>query len=308
MRIVIIGAAGLVGQNLIRYLHTNSKLSYNIVAIDKDGHRIRLLKPYATCVVADVSKKGHWESLIKKNDIVIQLQAQISAPSKQPYIDNNITAINLVTQRCKKVKIAHLIHLSSSVVISVSNDNYTQTKKIGEKHVVKSSIPYTVLRPPLMYGWFDYKHLGFITNIMEIFPIIPLPGNGKYIRQPLFVMDLCRIINTCIKHGPYNEVFTIIGKEKIMFKSLLTTICKKRKMKRIFIPIPLKLFHIMLTTYNTLTKNKTFVHDQLNALVAGDKFPVSDWENVFNVKYTNFSDAWDTIISSPLYEFRSGHK
>jgi nucleoside-diphosphate-sugar epimerase len=305
MNILVLGAGGLVGLNLLALLPK----SHKIVALDMDKKRLELINklfPHVRTVYADLAKKGAW---VKEFDteVVIQLQAQISAPNKQPYIKNNIASVKNVVAACEKHKVKHLIHLSSSVVISVAKDNYSNTKRKGEEIVRESKITKTIFRPPLMYGAFDYKHLGYLTYLMEKSIAFPVPGSGKYLRQPLYVNDMCNIIIKSL-NKPTNNVHNIIGKEKINFLDLLKIISKKRKLHNIFVKIPIPLFIGLLKTYSKLTGKKPFVKDQLLALIAGDKFPVDNWDKEFKVKYTSFNSAFNELLKSEYYQYRSGHK
>lgn len=303
-KIIITGCGGLVGMNLLNLI---DKKKYKIIGIDFLQKNIKLaqkLYPEVKFYCADVKKKGTWEKEFKDADCIIQLQAQISSTKVKPYVDNNIKSVKKILKLCEKNKIKNLIHISSSVVISVANDHYTNTKKIGEELVKKSKIPYTILRPPLMYGCFDVKHLGFLTKILEISPIFPMPGNGKYMRQPLFVEDLCNIIIKNIKIKPKNKIYNIIGKERINFIDLLKIIAKKRKMHRFFLKIPIPIFLILIKTWGIITGHKPFVPDQLKALTAGDDFPLENWEKTFKIKYTSFNKGITKTINSKNYKYR----
>jgi uncharacterized protein YbjT (DUF2867 family) len=90
----------------------------------------------------------------------------------------------------------------SSVVKSVADDFYTRSKIIQEEIVLESGIACPILRPTLMFGWFDRKHLGWLSRFMQKTPFFPIPGNGRFMRQPLFVGDFCDIIISCFK-TPY---------------------------------------------------------------------------------------------------------
>ena len=57
--------------------------------------------------------------------------------------------------------------------------------------VLASGLPCTVLRPTLMFGWFDRKHLGWLARFMRKVPVFPIPDEGRYLRQPLYVGDFC---------------------------------------------------------------------------------------------------------------------
>ncbi len=70
-------------------------------------------------------------------------------------------------------------------------DDYTETKKAQEALVSASGIKQVILRPTLMFGWFDRKHVGWLARFMQKVPVFPIPGNGKFLRQPLYAGDFC---------------------------------------------------------------------------------------------------------------------
>ncbi|MBT3451153.1 NAD-dependent epimerase/dehydratase family protein [archaeon] len=304
-KIVITGATGLVGFNLLSIIDGDK---YNIIAIDKNKNNLKLGKklfPKVNFVHADLSEiDDSWIDLIKESDCVISLHAQISSPQKDPYIKNNVGATKNLIKVCEKNKVNNFIYFSSSVVISVADDHYTNTKRDGENLVKNSNLNYTILRPPLMYGCFDVKHLGFMAKLMDVSPIFPVPGSGKYMRQPLYVLDICKIVLKIIELEPENKIYNIIGKEKINFIDLLKIIAQERKMKRLFFKIPIPVFLFLLKIFGLLTSKKPFVPEQLTALMAGDDFPLSNWEETFKIKYTPFREAIKETINSEYYPYR----
>lgn len=307
-KIIITGAAGLVGMNLMSEMHDNGfSKSNNIIAIDKNSNNIKIAKklfPEIKFAIADLSTTGNWDKYFKDANIVIQLQAQIASLYADTYIKNNIDSVNNIIDTCKKYNIKHLIHVSSSQALSIAKDHYTYTKRAGENAVHKSEIPHTIFRPTLMYGCFDIKHLGYITSIMEKSPILPIPGDGKYIRQPLYVKDFCKIIIKTIKNGPDNKIYNIIGKEKITFIDIMRIIRKKKKITRLFLKLPIPIFIMMLNIYAFIFRKRPFIPDQLRAMTIGDIFKTDDWEKKFGVKYTKFDDALEEIYNSQYYEYR----
>ncbi len=297
-KIIITGAAGLVGQNVVPML---VKEGYHVVAIDRNPNLALLqrLNPSVKCIKADVSQHGPWEDECKGADIMAQLHAQIASRMRESFVQSNIEGVKNVLALCKKHKIKNLIHISSSVVISVAKDEYTRTKRIGEQLVRKSRIPHTILRPPIMYGLFDSKHLGWITRFMEKMPIVPVPGSGNYIRQPLYVKDLCRVIVALTKRKPKNETWNIIGYERITYINLLRMIAQARGWWRLFMPIPLPIFALLLRIYGWITGKPMFTPEQMKALVAGDLFPVEPWDKEFGVAYTPFDQGIRETWHSP---------
>jgi uncharacterized protein YbjT (DUF2867 family) len=206
-----------------------------------------------------------------------------------------------VLEACRRHRVPHVVHLSSSVVISVAKDAYTESKRAAEEMVRASGLPHTILRPPLMFGCFDAKHLGVITKMLERSPVLPIPGSGRYLRQPLYVMDLCRVILRCLERGPRNETRNLIGHERIDFIDLLRTIAEERGLKRLLLPVPLPIFGAALKTVALVRRRPAFTKDQMDALVAGDDFPVDDWTEAFGVRYTPFREGLKQVYASPRY-------
>jgi len=268
MKIVITGAAGAVGQNLVKLLDGK----YEIVAIDKHRFNLDFLKKNrkVTAVLADVSKSGEWEKHLKGADVLVSLQAQISSTNPGDFDRNTVRTQENLCRICKKQKVKYIVHVSSSVVISVADDDYTRTKREQEEVVKNCGLPYVVLRPTLMFGWYDKKHLTYLAKFLEKSFVFPIPGDGRITRQPLYVVDFCRVLESCIKTRPKNKEYNIIGKEKIYYKELIREIRDLRGLNTLLLPIPIWLFRALLDIYALFVKNPPFTSDQLQALINDD--------------------------------------
>jgi len=302
LKIIIPGAAGLVGQNLIIEL---KKQGYtNIVALDKYRENLEMLEklhPDITVIEADVSEPGDWQQAFAGGDVVVMLQAQIGSKYSDDFIRNNTRSAECVVDTMKQQKIPYIVHISSSVVESAADDDYTNTKKAQERIVLESGLDYTMLRPTLMFGWFDRKHLGWLSRFMKKVPLFPIPGSGKVTRQPLYVVDFCRIIVSAIRSGPHNKIFDITGREKITYVDIIRKIKSTVGAKCVILSIPYSLFWILLKIYAMFDSNPPFTTDQLEALVAADEFEVIPWWDIFNVKPTPFDEAIRETFCDPEY-------
>lgn len=291
-KIILPGAAGLVGQNLIITL--KEKGYQNIVAIDKHSYNIRILKtihPDITVIEADLSESGDWQETFLDGDVIIMLQAQIGSGRTDLFIRNNINATETILKTAKEYNVPYILHISSSVVESVSDDDYTNTKRQQEQLVINSGISYCILRPTLMFGWFDRKHLGWLSRFLQKSPVFPIPGNGLYMRQPLYVKDFCNIIVSCIKSWPVKQICNITGRENVDYVKIIKTIRKETGARCIILYIPYWLFWGLLKLYAVFDSDPPFTTDQLHALIAEDEFELIPWWEIFNVTPTHFEDA-----------------
>lgn len=180
MRIAITGAAGLVGQNLIARLKRRGP--YEIVAIDKhpaNTRTLRELHPDVSVVEADMAERGPWVAALKGVDAIVVGHAQIGGLVQDEFTRNNQLATDRLLEALAAQRDLYVVHISSSVVNSVAVDFYTETKKAQEAMVLAAGFSALVLRPTLMFGWFDRKHLGWLARFMQRAPVFPVPGNGQ---------------------------------------------------------------------------------------------------------------------------------
>jgi nucleoside-diphosphate-sugar epimerase len=257
--------------------------------------------PLVCVEYADLSKPGAWQRHFIDADVVVMLQAQIGGLFYEEFIDNNIISTRLILSQIKTSKISYLVHISSSVVESSANDFYTCSKIEQEKIVLESGIACPILRPTLMFGWFDRKHLGWLARLMQKIPVFPIPGNGKYMRQPLYVGDFCAVIISCIENRVPAGVFNISGRQKLDYIDIIRIIKKATGAKAFILKIPYWFFYSLLWVWSFFDKNPPFTTQQLQALVAKDEFEVTNWPETFGVSYTPFEKAIDETFNHPVY-------
>jgi nucleoside-diphosphate-sugar epimerase len=301
-KIVLPGGAGLVGQNLVARL--KAKGYTNIVVLDKHRTNLAILKktqPDITTEFADLAEPGEWQKHFVGAEVVVMLQAQIGGNDYQEFVRNNVDATALILEQIKLNSIPRLVHISSSVVVSVADDFYTNTKKDQERLVLESRIPCPILRPTLMFGWFDRKHLGWLSRFMKKVPVFPIPGNGRYLRQPLYVGDFANIIISCIENGTHNGIYNISGHENVDYIDIIREIKRATRVKTVISKIPYGLFYALIWTWGLFDKNPPFTTQQLSSLSAKDEFEVIDWPGIFGVPYTPFSIAINETFNDPTY-------
>lgn len=301
-RVIITGAAGLIGQNLVVKLKTRKDI--DLLCFDKHKANCEIFRkfhPNVKLIEVDLSEDGNWKSEFKDADIIIMNHAQIGSTDRQDFINNNIYASEQIIDATKKHKVPYMIHISSSVVNSKAEDDYSWSKSVQEKMVIDSKIPYVILRPTLMFGWFDRKHIGWLARFMKKIPIFPIPNFGKYIRQPLYAGDFCNVIISNIDSPKIGEKFDISGSEHIYYRDLMKLVRKKAQAKVIFVYIPYHLFWILLKIYSFLSANPPFTTSQLEALVIPEKFPIIDWPEIFGVKATPTSEALEQTFKDENY-------
>jgi nucleoside-diphosphate-sugar epimerase len=289
-QVVITGAAGLVGQNLAAHLAPRDDL--RLFGIDKHKVNLRALTgrcPKVETIHADLAEPGTWEPYVATADIVVQLHMQAKGDGPALFERNNIYATERVLEQMAHGRSPYLVHVSSAAVHSMATDHYVSTKKRQEALVRGSGVRHCVLRPTLMYGPHDPKHLGWLARFMARSPLFPIPGDGRFVRQPIYVADFCRIIAVCMEKQPENDVYDLAGSEQIDYIDIIREIKRVLRLRTPIVHLPIPLFRALLNLSQLLLKEPPFTSDQLNAITVGDRFFGLNMQQEFGVAPTPFA-------------------
>jgi nucleoside-diphosphate-sugar epimerase len=300
-RVFISGAAGLVGQNLIARLAESGDV--DIVGVDKHSHNLAMLRelhPGLTLIHADCSERGGWEEAVRGCTDLVILHAQIGGINEQDFVRNNVDATRLLLDAAARSGVSHIVHVSSSVINSIAHDSYVETKTLQETLVRESPIPHVILRPTLMFGWFDRKHLGWLARFLKRSPVFPIPGSGRYLRQPLYAGDFCAIVASCLRSRTTGE-YNISGLAKIDYVDLIKEIRGVLSVRTPILHVPYSLFWFLLRVYSMFDRDPPFTTSQLEALVTPEVFEVIDWPGLFEVTPTPLREALRQTFTEPRF-------
>ena len=291
-----------MGQNLLLLLAESGDKT--LVAIDKQKANLKLAKtlnPRVVAVESDLATPGAWQDEFQNADAAVILHAQIAGKNALLFDRNNLEATRLVLEAVGQHRVPFTILVSSSVVNSAADDDYTRTKTAQERLFLESGLPGCILRPTLLYGWFDPKHLGWLARFMEKAPVFPIPGHGRYMRQPLYNRDLCRAIVWCLEHCPLGKIYDIVGSERIDYIDMIREIRRVKRLHTPIVRIPYRLFSFLLRLYAVFSRKPPFTADQLKALTAGDEFTSVDIKETFGFEPTAFRAGIEETFCHPVY-------
>ena len=137
-------------------------------------------------------------------------------------------------------------------------------------------------------------------GLLERMPLFPIPGDGRYLRQPLFAGDFCDIVMSCVERRPTGD-YNITGLEPIDYVDLIRAVREACGASSRIVPVPYPLFWSMLFVYGLFSRDPPFTTKQLQALVTPDVFEVIDWPGLFAVKPTPLKAALAETYRHPIY-------
>jgi nucleoside-diphosphate-sugar epimerase len=185
--ILITGGTGTIGTELVRYLTDAGyfirlfALPEDTAACDNDNVEVRY---------GDICNPEDVNGLCDGIDTVLHMAAVIITDDDNVFDRVNIKGTQYLLADAKNNKVKHFIHISSASVVYRKMTPYSRSKRIAERYVKQSSLPWTIVRPTLVYGERGGLEFDMFVRYLSQYPVIPFIGNGKALKRPVYVRDL----------------------------------------------------------------------------------------------------------------------
>ena len=285
--ILLFGATGQIGRNLIRKL---SNSNYKITVVTRNIHQAGyILKTQSNPGYLELKELKKFdpekiELLFKNCSICVNMVGILSEKFKNQFKIIHTDLPNLLSKLSNKYNIEKFIHLSSLGVEKALDSNYAVSKFNGEKIIKKNFKNSIILKPSIVYSVDDKFSTTFMALLSRL-PVMPLYYNGKTKFSPIHVTDLVEIILDSIKSEKKSLVIECIGPEELSFKEILNKILISINKKRFFFPIPLKLAKLTAKVLQLLP----------NPLLTEDQLKLLKYDNIKTGNYkTNFDLGFKT--------------
>lgn len=243
MNLLVTGGAGFIGSNFIRYWLSNHP-DDTIINLDKLTYAANLnslsdfaANPSYKLVKGDICNRKVVSTLMQGIDFVVHFAAEshvdrsILGPAL--FIKTNVLGTQVLLAAALKAKVKRFHHISTDEVFgsltldaSVKFSESTPVaprspyaaSKAASDHLVRAfyhtyGLPVTITNCSNNYGPFQHPEKLIplaITNILEG-KKVPVYGDGKYVRDWLYVTDHCRAIESVMLSGKIGETYCVGG-------------------------------------------------------------------------------------------------
>jgi NADH dehydrogenase len=132
--------------------------------------------------------------------------------------------------------VRRVVHISVTQASTDSDLPYYRGKGLQEAMLGETGVPYSIVRPTLVFGREDIL-VNNIAWLIRTFPVFPIFGSGAYRVQPVFVEDLARIAVQA-SSAPSGTAVDAVGPELFTFEALVRLIARTLGRKTMFLKVP----------------------------------------------------------------------
>ncbi|HYC62286.1 MAG TPA: dTDP-glucose 4,6-dehydratase [Thermoanaerobaculia bacterium] len=248
MRYLVTGGAGFIGSNFIRFLFDKYGAEASVVNLDKltyAGIRENLAeyegRPNYKFLEGDIANPEDVAEAYKGVDgsgvdVVVNFAAEThvdrSLMEAATFIQTDVQGVLVLLEEAKKLapNLKRFIQISTDEVYgSIDSGSFSERDPLNPRNPYSASkaggdrmayayaqtygMPVIITRASNNYGRFQYPEKLiplFVTNAIDDLPL-PLYGDGKNVRDWLFVEDHCAAVDFLIEHGTNSETYNIGG-------------------------------------------------------------------------------------------------
>lgn len=240
MRVLVTGATGFVGREVLQHLH---------------GHTIRILARHMRSAPF-ASLRRRFETEVHPGNIaepeslagccegveaVIHLAGIIHELGRNTFARvHHQGTLNLLSE-ASRAGVKRWLHMSASGTRPNARSRYHQSKWAGEEAVRHSGLDYTIFRPSVIYGP-DDDFVNRIARLAWHLPCLPVIGDGEGKLQPVPV----EIVASCFARAlqeprTIGQTLEVCGPDILTFNEMVDDIMAVtgRRRLKVRVPVPL---------------------------------------------------------------------
>ena len=240
MKILVTGGAGFIGSNFIRHV-LSTHPDDTVVNLDKltyAGNPANLAdvadSPRYTFVHGDICDAKLVRDVARGVDAVVNMAAEShvdrSLMEPDAFLRTDVFGVFTLLEAVRELRIPRLLHVSTDEVYgSLATGSARESDPLRPSNPYSASkaggdllalaywqthrVPVVITRSSNNFGPSQYPEKVvplFITNALEDEPL-PLYGDGRNVRDWLYVLDNCAGIDLVLRQGHDGEIYNIGG-------------------------------------------------------------------------------------------------
>ena len=147
----------------------------------------------------------------------------------------------------------------------------------AERRIRSSGLQWTILRPTMIYGAQGDRNLSRVLALLRRTPLLPVPGGGRHLQQPVHVEDVADAILTAVERpATAGMTYDVAGPQPLTFAHLLRISARAVGSRTRFIPVPLAPVVRLAHSYERLSRHPRIRSEQLLRLAEDKAFVIDD--------------------------------
>lgn len=173
--VALAGGTGFTGRRVAARLGATGR---RVRALVRAGSDVTVLPREAEPVVGDLDAPATLDRWLEGCDSLVYVASM------------GFGHVPGVIDACRRAGIRRAVFVSTTAIFTYLPAPSKSKRQAAEAAVMQSGLAWTILRPTMIYGAPGDRNVERLLRTVKKWPVIPVPGNGRSLLQPVHVEDL----------------------------------------------------------------------------------------------------------------------
>ena len=264
---LVTGAAGVMGARLVSRLR---RAGWDVRALVLPGDPLRSRIAQLGCELCegDVGDPGSLRGVCEGVDCVYHLAAVIISHDASVLSRVNRDGTAHLVAEAQRSNVDHFVYVSSASVVYPRRTPYAESKLQAERIVRTSGLPYTIVRPTLVYEKGGGQEIMMFLDYLRRFPIVPFIGSGAALKRPVWSEDivdgLARLAGAAVSRG---KTYNFSGAESISMLELAKLLLQHHDRPRPILHLPVWFCRLVAAVLGLLSARPALTASAISGVV-----------------------------------------
>ncbi len=200
-------------------------------------------------------------------------------------------AANIINA-AQSAAIQRAIFISTTAIFTSLNSTSKSTRMEAEELIRSSGLNFTILRPTMIYGSQLDRNISRLIRMIRKWPLIPIPGNGTFLQQPVYVDDVAAaVLNVLDYDFTLGKSYNIAGLEPVTYNQMIDIIAGQIEKRVHKIHFPADLTVNLFSFFEKIGLRLPIKGEQVLRLNEHKNFDIQDAQRDFQYQARSFEDG-----------------
>jgi NADH dehydrogenase len=291
--LLVTGAAGFLGSHVVRAALARGYRVRASIRPSSDRAELDALSN-VEAVIGDVTDVASLARAVEGIGAAVHCAATTSEgrPDLARSRAVNVEGTRALVEAASRVGRPRWIQISSMSAHPGSTSVYGRTKFEADGVVRASALPWTILRPSIIFGPGDRGVIAKSVRLMRKLPIMPVVGDGRQLLRPILAAEVAAAALDCIERPQtVGKTYAIGGSEEVTFNEFLKRLGEAAGAQRPAIHLPIGLSMLIARALGAVSANPPLTVDNVLGVKEAQRVDIAPATADFGFAPASFSEG-----------------
>lgn len=220
---------------------------------------------------------------------VVHLVGIILETRKRTFETIHVEGTRRLLEAARAAGVRQFVYVSALGARPQDATRYHRTKWEAEELVRASGLPFTIVRPSVIYGPGD-AFVSRFARLLRMAPVFPFPRSGRL--QPIHVEDVVACLRTALQEPRcLNQTFCLAGPDRLTLEEILRALLDALHIRRLLVPLSPRLLRPLVRMQEAILPSPPLTLDQLRMLQEEHPCDPAPAEAAFGRRFLPFREG-----------------